>query len=441
MSEMNYTLIYELVNREYNNVLLLKTELERRGHSVEILCKDQDIRLKHKKSIVLLPNSSHEEDINAYRYNFNLKNNTLVIYPCEQVINGKLSEDFDYSEKNPLRDIPILCWGEEYHELMKSVGMNSDKLYKTGAIQLDYCRKEFQSFYAPRQEIAEKYNLPIEKKWLLFISDFTLSDDKYADMLKKSPACNSDEIIVAKAYEEEVQTIILDWFEQLLLDDEEYVIIYRKHPTEVKIKRIYEIEKKYPQRFLEISELNIKQWIAVCDKITNYNSTATIESTVFGKPVLLLRPKEFPKESGMKEYGFFKNYPHINTYQLFFERLKKSNEEDINIILNNIKQFYDIDQRPAFMRVADALEEIGHNFFMKKIGKNYTLKRILFLMRTSYMPKRMIKQLYRFYYSLTGWKPSKETSVTVKEWFGYVDFRRTSKEKEIILKSILCEFF
>ena len=75
---MNFSLIYELSNREFDNLALLKTELLKRGHTVKILSKFTDYKLTYEECVVLVPNAYCNEDLDYYRYVFNLKDNPIV---------------------------------------------------------------------------------------------------------------------------------------------------------------------------------------------------------------------------------------------------------------------------------------------------------------------------------------------------------------------------
>ena len=49
-------IVTEVANRELDNALLIKTELERRGYRVKIMSKTEQLRLK-KTDILITPNS------------------------------------------------------------------------------------------------------------------------------------------------------------------------------------------------------------------------------------------------------------------------------------------------------------------------------------------------------------------------------------------------
>ena len=77
---MNFILIYELSNREFDNLALLKTELIKRGHTVKILSKFTDFNLIYKKSVVLVPNAYCNGDLEYYRYVFNFSTLSSCIF-------------------------------------------------------------------------------------------------------------------------------------------------------------------------------------------------------------------------------------------------------------------------------------------------------------------------------------------------------------------------
>ena len=70
-------IVIEVANRELDNALLLKAELERRGYEVEILSKTEQLRLR-ETDILVTPNCYIKPNYDFYRYRFNCKSGSIV---------------------------------------------------------------------------------------------------------------------------------------------------------------------------------------------------------------------------------------------------------------------------------------------------------------------------------------------------------------------------
>ena len=418
-------------------MLLLKCELERRGHKVYLFNKDQDISLiNHKDAVALIPNSSHAKDLNAYRYKFNLKANRICILSNEQIV-FKMPPDFDCSDDNPAKYLPRLCWGKDYYNFLRTYDINEEYLFITGAMQLDYASRAFYRFYKSRIEIAEQYNLPLDKKWILFIAHFKLANDEYLAQLKKSTAFRQEGADCRSEYEKKMQLTIVEWFDEFLENHSDYIVIYRKHPVEVKNKCLYDEEKRRKGFFYEISDYDIKQWIVLCDKITCFYSTSAIESSVAGKECILLRPEEIPDEACMRDYSFFVDYPKVKTYAELEDSILFDHKEYVDLIMESVNDTYYFGNKPAFYNVADVLETINESFSEPKIAENYEYDRWAYLLKNHTVFKVLCKKIFRCIYSLTGISPFKEGNMAIKEWVAYSEKKHSLRSDVKKLQSII----
>lgn len=412
---MKFVLLYELSNREFDNLVLLKRELVRRGHTVEICSKFGSIKLLHEKFILFAPNAYCNEDINFYRYVYNTRDNAIVVYPCEQVINRQMPEFFDLSENNCVKYLPTFCWGRDFYDFLQELGYKNQFTTVVGPMHLDFCRERFDKLYDDREKIARKYNLPIDKKWILFISDFVFSNVDMGNRFIHEGSLSETTVIAMRRYESELQKEILGWFDTFLKNNHEYIIIYRKHPSEIKNNLLYSFEKEHKNNFFEISEMNIKQWIVISDRICTYNSTAFIECAAANKNCLLLRPQEFPQESVIKEYPFYIGYPRIKTERQFCEKITLEGERFE--FTDEVRYLYDIQENFTYERLADVLEKIAEAKYKTPFeSKCYQIKRIKFLLANHILPKVYLKLVFRKLGKLIGYRTGKESILATKEW-------------------------
>lgn len=413
---MRINLVYEINNREYINCILLERELLRRGFDVNICCKTEDYVSSDEVSWTIIPNSYNSDNVNHYRYTFNTKNN-IIIYPCEQVVNHRLPRYFDYSDNNTVKHLPNLCWGNDYYNFIESLGYDMSQSHIVGAIQLDFCRPEFRSFFKDRQTISREYGLPMEKKWILFISDFVYASDAMRDFLIKKGGEDEDVVIKRHIHELETCDILLEWFDSFIKRHNDYLIIYRKHPVEEFITPILNMAKKYPDNFFPISELNIKEWIVNSDVITTWNSTAGIECYAANKDILLLRPVEFHPDLGRSEYSFYLNYPKIKTFKDFEYMVCSYDKNDLRSKFK-IDDLYSITATPSFIRIADAIESIIDNHQSNAVEDNYLVNRKKYCKSNKTKMKSALKKMYQYCYMIFGVKriPILASRFAFEEW-------------------------
>lgn len=436
---MRVNIIYEINNREYNNCVLLQRELIRRGHKAYVYNKTEDIVFRDEKAITIIPNSYCNKDVLHYRYIFNTKNNPVIMYPCEQINNHKMPQFFDYSEKSIVKKLPIMCWGKDYYDFIHSIGFKNKDNQIVGAIQLDFCRTEFRKLYLSREELSKKYNLPYEKKWVLFISDFVYTSELIVNHLLETGDSPQIELLQRAKFSNDSYEKILEWFYKLLEDNEEYVIIYRKHPVEMITNDLKDKFQNMKDKFFVISDLNIKEWIVNCDIITTWNSTAVVESYMAQKNVQLLRPYDFSTCEYQDEYTFYKNYKKYTSYEQFCDAISNNENNYSTEVIREINKFYDVSEKPSYMRLADEIEKIGEQKTNLKVEKNYYLKRWMYILKTIYIPKIIIKKIYQCLYLLVAKDryQQKERKIATEEWAASALNRKGKKLLDRKIDSII----
>ena len=165
-----------------------------------------------------------------------------------------------------------------------------DAIFTVADALRDLRERNSEYFYETR------YGLDPNRKTLLFISSFAEAGKPLAE----AAVVDGDEEESREniRMQEKSQEILLDWFRQLLRDEEGLQIIYRPHPAEAKnpefLKRAREIRD-----FHVIQQESIRNWIMNCDILCNWQSTAMIELYAAKKKSLILRPIPIPFKRAM----------------------------------------------------------------------------------------------------------------------------------------------
>ena len=441
MSRKTVVIVVEVVNRELDNAILLKTELERRGYRVVIRNKWEQLRFG-RTDILITPNCYNRDNYEYYRYRFNAKSGLLIDLQYEQVLSLAEEDNELYSLDETAKQVMHLCWGRHTFDRLRRKNVAPEKLPITGAIQLDSARPMFTACLKTRREIAGEYGLPSGKKWLLYISSFACAEDSLISDVQKN--CHElDNVDVFAAITSRSQRETLQWFERFLEENgEEYVIIYRPHPVELSSAPVRELMGKYPESFRCISDYEIKQWIRVADVPCTWLSTSIAESYFMKKNCLVLRPARIPPEV---DCVIYEGVRAAESYEEFLSQVKeyRSNVENFPIRRERIEYYYEPEEEPAYRKIADVIDACVPN---PDAGKRFGKKRREYLLRNHVLSKLAVKAVYRFLYRTTGWKLKSEalrSRFFVEEWEKTVDNRTNHKkhiqEKETALRQLLKE--
>ena len=418
-------IVYENVVRELDNSLLLMAELEQRGCSVKLVYKPEGILWKHRSGVVLLPNCYNTKDYEKYNYLLNTNGSEYICLHYEQVLSKRVEKIGIHNPKGKAKDIWMLCWGENCYKRLVDYGISKRMLRICGAMQLDFLREEFCEFYMSRTEIAKKYGLDESKKWMLYISSFSYVDNT---IIAKYTGKELGDYEFVKKFTEistKSQRATLGWFEKFVCENQDVIIIYRKHPVEAANKNILALKHQYPERFFDISDLSVKQWIKVSDIITTWFSTSAAEVYMAKKPLQVIRPYPIEMEY---DVPYYYNANCIDSY----DKLKDIANADESVLINSIpedviKEYYFIDELPAYVRVADTVEEAFKN--PTSLSENrlaFAWNRILYLLKDGKLAKYIVKKSYQFIYLKTGWQLKNSK---LRKQFEVSDWEKRAEEK------------
>ena len=427
---MRINIVYEVNNREFFNCLLLQRELLRRGYDARIYNKTETILLDdNSKSITFLPNSYRKLDLDHYRYVFNTNGGVIVVYPCEQVTNHKMPLFFDSSADNPVKRLPHLCWGKDYYDYLRNMGYINEKNTIVGAIQLDFFKKEFVKVGYTREQLAKKYFLPIEKKWILFISDFVFNSEMITEQIINGGDWPEKVVRARYSYGKKSCKVILEWFAKFLSEHKDYIVIYRKHPVEMVTDDIKEFANNN-SGFYTVSALNVREWIVNSDRIVSWYSTTVVECMAAGKNMIVVRPFVLDSDSGFDEYDFYKDYYKITRYEELCDALMSEK----NFITKNtrdlINDLYSIDDYPTYKRVADSIDDIikDEKNCRCDLERWFQFKRWKYLLSRMIPMKIVIKKIFQGLYNMFGcnFHVESENKLAINEWIASANFKKNA---------------
>lgn len=359
MQEYDFLLMYEHKVRELDNLCLLKYELDKRGYRTKILYANNfdliEARTVMYRTKVLVIGycytSSSIRDYASYRIKFD----KVINLQWEQVTTNEQEKDSgSFRNLSGLaKEIVHISWGEKNQKrLIEKAGVAPQNVKVTGNITMDLLRPEFRGFYFPREEICRRYDLPEEKKLCLFIAGF-----KYVEVSAEAKRATIARFGAGRRHYLEVaekeQLTILQWFRQFLEENKDCVIVYRPHPGDPS-PRAEKLAQEY-ENFRVISELSVKQWIAVSDLVYAWNSTAILEAFFAGKNPIYLCPYPIPED---QDHPLLMEMNKVEDYETF--RKTVSGEVlDIGLTKEMVNPFYLVDEkRASYLKIVDAFEEV-----------------------------------------------------------------------------------
>lgn len=427
MKKKIITIVYEIFRREYEYIAILENELKKRGYEVRIKNKTMDFGIK-KTDILVIPNCYNNDDYFFYKYRFNCKSGRIINLMIEQVYarGGEYESPEGYSKL-----IKTICWGEDRYNRFLNLGFSKDKLAITGPYHADYIgNPAFSSFWSSKEDIGRLYNLPMNKKWILFISDFVYVNDSSFEVNEVRKVFGSEFIIKRHSFEEKSQNAILSWFKELLKDDD-YIVIYRPHPVESGSKNIITFSEELKNKFYVISEKNIKQWLFVSDIITMWNSTSIIECYYAKKGCLILRPFTSPE---VEIYPLFDNCKSITDANMFVKAIKEYSTENFPIDLNLLNYYYFIGDNKSYINVCNEIEK---EFEMINLDEsNYYVNRFKWFFNNHVILKTFIKKLYVLLFRISFGKftLNKTSFLAIKEWERTIYYKKQYKRIKKLIK-------
>ena len=361
--KVDFLFVYEVKNRELENICLLRYELERRGYSVEFINTwyYRNKPIPKIKAHVLVSFALYNDDVYSFVSKYCYEFKKIINLQWEQTVS--IRDEKDPSSVYYIKGFPVkavhIAWGIKTFERLISCGVKKDNVKITGHIGMDFLHEKLNSYYMSREELFNLYNIPIDKEVCLFISSFSAADSLGSDNSGKEKVDDSSQGLIAYDWYEYVsvstlsQNAVLEWISRILQKRDDLVFVYRPHPAEYTSAEFIEMlaDKK---GLFAISDHSIAQWIRVCDVITVWHSTSLAEIFFGKKSCHILRPVEMPLEM---ELALYKDAKLISTYREF-ERVFDNKSSDFPVDEVMIRKYYAQEDGLNYINVCNAFEEI-----------------------------------------------------------------------------------
>ncbi|PIJ63019.1 surface carbohydrate biosynthesis protein [Mesotoga sp. H07.pep.5.3] len=314
---------YEHKVREFDSLVLLATYLRSEGLSVSIADLNYSRRsliLKSKPSIAILPFLYSLNTVQSYGINYESLYGytpTYINLHWEQLGSENSSNFLDPTDdfaKNAFH----VSWSKDFSSRLEGAGAKREHIWLTGNPRADLLTDKFTETYISKRSLLKELKIPEVKRIALFIMSFNAaywSKEKIQNLANEHefPKAEQFSRISKKALKETIE--IVRNLSKPLHEKEMYIIL-RPHPATpidsikemVKDCRNIRVSRKFP----------LNQVIFNSDLVMSWISTGTIDSYVFGKPTLILRPSSVPKEF---DIPFLRGFQFAKTYRDVLDNL------------------------------------------------------------------------------------------------------------------------
>ena len=353
---LDFLILYEHTVREYESDLLLKLELERRGYQVEIrqLLDHKYRRLfgQDKPEVLVASCMYDNEAINSHVYNNIGRCDKIVNLHWEQMLSDTQEEGDWFNMNGNAKRCIQTCWGKRTAARLQAHGMDPKNTPVTGAVMMDFLRPEFKGYFKDKAALCREFGLDPDKKLHLYISSFGYASMSAEEVAELSRMAGTDFTGFAATNRISMDQT-LRWFDAYLGDHPEVELVYRRHPSEWNSPALEELTRKRPN-FHVIFADSVKQWIVAADSISIWMSTAIAEVYMAGKGCHILRPVPIEHEY---DPVIYKGARYVTSYEEFCTAMAQS-DPPFPIRREVIEGYFDPSPRPAYLRMADLLEQV-----------------------------------------------------------------------------------
>ncbi len=353
---LDFLILYEHTVREYESDLLLKLELEKRGYTAEIRQLLDPKRLKYftwEKPRVLVSSCMYDnEAINSHVYNNIGRCNRIVNLHWEQMLSDTQEEGDWFNFGGNAKKCVQTCWGSRTAKRLMDHGMEEKNCPVTGAVMMDFLRPEFRGYFEGKEALCRRFGLDPSHHLHLYISSFGYASMTEEEVKSLSEMAGTDFSGFARTNRVSMEQT-LAWFDRYLTDHPEVELVYRRHPSEWNSPQLEELAARRPN-FHVIFAGSVKDWIVAADSISIWMSTSIAEVYMAGKSCHILRPVPIEHEY---DPVIYKGGRYLTTYEEFAAGMAEENPE-FPIPKEVIEGYFDPSPRPAYLRMADLLEEV-----------------------------------------------------------------------------------
>jgi surface carbohydrate biosynthesis protein len=354
MKHYDVIIFIEHIVRELEAAVLMSKELTKKGLSSTIkstFFDYYDVLQNFECDILIVPWCYNDKD---YRFFSNIKCKHILNLHHEQISNVKENK---LLPKNRAKNVYHLSWGQVFTDELIKCGVRDDLVFQCGSVRNDFYDEKFKKFSLSKNQLAQKYALNEDKKWILIAGNYPkIYFLDQANNLKKYKISET----AVKSYKK-----TMEWIDKLCSEiNTEYEVIYRPHPTESESEETIQLKNKY-KNFSFIRDENIRDWIMNSSIVYAWRSTSAIDALIAGKKAFLIRPEFITDDY---ELPILKDMVKIDNYEMLLETVKSTtydNQVRSEKLMKEIKKRYDQNKGGSYVKIADEI----YNLFTSRTNE------------------------------------------------------------------------
>lgn len=364
-------IIVEVKKREMPFMSILQEVLKHKGYKVKLIpfrslctwrliCFRPDIvlinGLRHEIPYfikqVFIPKKLFKSKIACY-YSEQLGyyNDSIAKGYCNQVI----FDNVDYH----------IAWGPHFAMDLMALGVPKEKLWYIGSVQYDIDKYLKKTFETVKQELSQQYNIPFEKKWIL-----------YAD--------NIIEAYQPEGYYDVRRRDTFEMVEIVAKVNTDCHIIFRHHPSapaddiDLAIQRLSNFEN-----VSVIPSGHIFDWTCAISALIIWVSTSSLQTFFMGKPVFGFITSDGKNPERYWHKDIFPTFTDADELASIINRtLRGENIEDDNCYAEKqktfVKDWYFKKDGLAFERLCYLMDIVRERpYYPLSKGLNYRFSRFI----------------------------------------------------------------
>lgn len=355
LGKYDFIILYEHRARELENAVLLAMHLEKKGYKVAIEYRRSARLLFQRTDVIIVPFFYNNENVIDFTIQLFGNVKKVINLQYEQLFNSIDEESGLLYPHDYAVHASTIAWGKKECELMQKNGIPAKNIFTIGNMSIDLNYEKYKACYYSKKELADKFGIPFDKEWHLFISSFS-----YVGISKANIKQLSDYVYAPEQFMDlsvNSWEILMEWYERFLKEHEDTIIIYRPHPGELKNAKLSEMSKKY-KNFFCLNEYSIRQWIRICDSISMWYSTSLVDIYYAGKRCGIVRPIKIPDDLDFKIY---ESQRIITRYEDYEQFILKDNKE-YSLDAQNIQEYYENKKdEDTFKKLVDICIDIREN--------------------------------------------------------------------------------
>ncbi|WP_227715864.1 MULTISPECIES: surface carbohydrate biosynthesis protein [unclassified Marinobacter] len=358
---MKVLIVYERKNRELETALFLQKKFQKAGFECNVVQFYWGFGfnlLSAGPDILVVPHLYNGLSVARLIARYG-RPRFILNLQYEQVLSDKWERLGHHNPSGTAMNAVHICWGRTTFDRLRDFGVPSENLLTIGAPHLDLLSGVDEGYCAEqKRKLAKAFGIEKGQDWSLFLSSFTYADiSEHRLRMNESVAGSNLEDFVE--IHSKSRNEVLTWLEQALNKNPSSILIYRPHPDELNLDKVYELANKY-NNFRVISFGSAKQWIMAADTILSWYSTTVVESHYLKKHYQILRPFDLPDYF---DSVLLKRAKFLTSKDQFLEYLRSSPEaQDLPLRNEDVAGYYEnIDGSIASERLVNYAEQMLMN--------------------------------------------------------------------------------